>query len=200
MGLGFNFTYFMGITFLTLLVTVWMALIPFLCLRRRWGWAALLFLIGAAEPSWLLVMHYHPFGPVGTLRILDHADMGNGTELVLAQSRNGNWREPYSATLWFKPKGKPWACTPLEFEEGWWRRGSLRVRGMEIAILNGGRECGRIRMKGGKPVDPEDEDRLDVYAMKAGWEPREGGEYEMEWQEPAPEKTAEGPRKKIVDR
>lgn len=200
MGLGFTFTYYMGITFLTLLVTVWMALIPFLCLRRRWGWAVFIILIGAAEPAWLLVMVYHPFGPVGTLRILDRAEMSDGTELVLAQSRNAGWREPYSAYLWFKPQDKPWVCTLVEFEDGWWRRGSLRVRGREIGILKGGLECARIKMKGLTPVDPEDEERLDSCTMKAGWEPREGGDFELEWQEPAPEKTAEVPRRKNAAR
>lgn len=156
----------------------WIGSIFFLGKRRHWVWATVVFFLGAAGPFWLVVFFFHPFGPVGTLRILDRAEAPDHTRLVLTQSRNEGFTEPYSISLWVKPPGKTWGFCYIDHEDSWWRRGS-------IGFVRGGRQAQVFR--GAKPVI-----NLDLKSLKydfftpgsereAGdwkpesWEPREGG-------------------------
>jgi hypothetical protein len=163
---------------LMMLAVAWLGTVVYLFLRRRWKWALGVATVGLAGPAWLIVLILHPFGPVRKLRILDRAQLADGTQLVLTQSRNLAWAEPYTIDFWLKPPDRPWGCLLIDHESVWWRRGRIQVEGERITLLRGGKVfCSFVR-QGRAFVTSEDDEPMSPFWMGRDWAPREGGEYQ----------------------
>jgi hypothetical protein len=145
------------------------------------------------------MMIFHPFGPVDTLRILDRAELAGGTRLLLTQSRNPGWTEPYTINLWVKPAEKPWGCLLIDHESRWWRRGRIKVEGERVTLLRGGQEFCSFTRQGGAFVTSEDDEPMTPFWVDRKWEPREGGEYRPALLDAAERPAAAAPEKESLN-
>ena len=178
------FSHLIALGALALIVGLWLAGIWHLAERRRWAWAIALFMIGAALPTYLMAYCFHPFGPKDRLRVLDRTEAADHTQLILTQSRNQDWREPWTVLLWIKPAGKSWHVVMLDFEDLWWRKGKIQVSGARVEILREGEKIyGCELLKDGALRRAEDGITVKPVWMQNGWEPRDGGEFQTEWRE-----------------